>query len=335
MSLLSERAEMKRREFLAFLGCTAAWPVLARAQQGGKMRRIGALIGYAQDDPLTIARVAAFVEGLEQLGWTRGRNVEIDFRYAGGDIDQARIGAKDLVALKPEVILANTTPAAVELSRQTRTIPIVFVIVSDPVGSGLVESLSKPGRNITGFINVEASMGGKWVELLKDALPSLSRVTMIFNPETAPYAEYYQQSFRAAAGALSLEARVVPVRSSEDIEREIQTLGRTPGSALIGIPDSFLLVHRKNIIDLTLRFRIPTVFGFPDSGGLLQYAPDPLDLFRRSSSYIDRILRGALPQDLPVQVPTKFEFLVNLKVARALGLAIPPTLLATADRVIE
>jgi putative ABC transport system substrate-binding protein len=331
---------VRRREFITLLGGAAATatglrPASVSAQQGGRTRRVAVLIGYSESDSLTRARVDALVRGLEASGWTEGRNIRLDFRYSGGSVERARSHVEELLDLKPDAILANTTPVTVEFSRRTKSIPIVFAVVSDPVGSGLVASLARPGGNVTGFINVEGAMGGKWVELLKDLSPGLSRVAMMFNPDTAPYAEYYQDAFRVAAAAFSVEATIAPVRSRSEIEETVTRLAASPGAGLIAIPDSFLLVNRAAIVDATLRHRLPVVFGFAESGGLLEYATDTEDLFRRAASDLDRILRGASPSDLPVQMPTKFSLVVNLKAARTIGLTVPPMLLARADEVIE
>ena len=256
-----------------------------------------------------------------------------------GDVEQMRTFAKELVALQPDVILANTTPVTLALHRATRTIPIVFAIVSDPVSEGLVASLSRPGGNITGFINMEASMGGKWLELLKEIAPGVKRAAIMFNPDTAPgRGSYFLGSFEAAAQSLAVEPIMAAVRSDADIERVITDLAREPGGGLVASSDGFILVHRASLVSLTARHKVPAIYGSqvsPKAGGLLAYGADNLDIFRRAAPYVDRILRGAKPADMPVQVPTKFELVINLKTASALGLEVPPTLLARADEVIE
>jgi putative ABC transport system substrate-binding protein len=330
---------MRRREFITLLGGAAGWPLAARAQPPERMRRIGILMGYADSDPAARSFIAAFVRGLGELGWTDGRNVRIDYRWAVGDVEQMRTFAKELVALQPDVILANTTPVTSALHRATRTIPIVFAIVSDPVSEGLVASLSRPGGNITGFINMEASMGGKWLELLKEIAPGVKRAAIMFNPDTAPgRGSYFSGSFEAAAQSLAVEPIMAAVRSDADIERVITDLGREPGGGLVASSDGFILVHRASLVSLTARHKVPAIYGSQASskaGGLLSYGADNLDIFRRAAPYVDRILRGAKPADMPVQVPTKFELVINLKTAKALGIEIPPTLLARADEVIE
>ena len=331
---------MNRRKFITLLGGTsAAWPLAARAQQPERVRRIGVLMGYADSDPAARSFIAAFVRGLEESGWTDGRNVRIEYRWAVGDVEQMRTFAKELVALQPDVILANTTPVTLALHRATRTIPIVFAIVSDPVSEGLVASLSRPGGNITGFINMEASMGGKWLELLKEIAPGVKRAAIMFNPDTAPgRGSYFLGSFEAAAQSLAVEPIMAAVRSDADIERVITDLTREPGGGLVASSDGFILVHRASLVSLTARHKVPAIYGSqvsPKAGGLLAYGADNLDIFRRAAPYVDRILRGAKPADMPVQVPTKFELVINLKTASALGLTVPPQLLARADEVIE
>ena len=329
---------MKRREFMTLLGGAAAWPVSARAQQLERMRRIGVLMGYAENDPEAQTRLAAFKQALLALGWGEGRNLRIDLRWTAGDIDRASTFAKELVAVHPEVILANTTPVTAALQRETKTIPIVFAIVSDPVGAGFVESLPRPGGNITGFINLEPTIGGKWLEVLKEIAPRVTRVAVMFNPQTAPYAEFYLQSLEAAATKLGVNPFTSHVRREADIEEVISELGREPDSGLIAMTDGFMTVHRKAIVELTMRHKVPLMCFFsnvPREGGLISYGIDITDIFRRTASYIDRILRGTKPAELPVQLPTKFELVINLKTAKALGLTVPPSLLARADEIIE
>jgi putative ABC transport system substrate-binding protein len=331
---------MNRREMMVVVLSLAvsASPLATRAQQAGPTRRIAVLMGYAESDQEAQLRLATFKNALPALGWIEGRNLRIDIRWTAGDIKRAAALARELVKLKPDVVLTNTTPATLAVQRETRTIPIVFTIVSDPVGSGLIESLSRPGGNVTGFINLESSLGGKWVEMLKEIAPHVSRVAVMFNPETTPYVEYYFRPLNIAAQKLGVATVKTIVRSPLDISEALTALGRQPGSGLIAMSDSFLFVHRKLLIDLTARDRIPAVYwvgNIPVEGGLLAYGVDYHDIFRRSATYVDRILRGANPGDLPVEQPRKFELAVNAKTAKALGLTIPTSLLLRADRVIE
>jgi len=330
---------MKRREFiLALGGAAAAWPLGAGAQQAERVRRIGVLMGYAENDPEAQSRIAAFKQELAALGWTEGRNLRIDIRWAAGDVKRAQAFAKELLALQPEVILSNTTPVTAALHRETRTVPLVFVVVSDPVGSGFVVGLARPGGNVTGFINLEASLVEKWLQLLKEIAPRVMRVAVMFNPQTAPYAEYYLRPLEAAAPKVGVKSFTAPVQSEADIAEVIERLGGEPDSGLIAMTDSFMTVHRKLVIDLTTRYKVPSMYfvsNVPSEGGLISYGVDLTDLFRRAAPYVDRILKGEKPADLPVQVPTKFELMVNLKTAKALGLDVPPSILLRADEVIE
>jgi putative tryptophan/tyrosine transport system substrate-binding protein len=328
---------MRRREFIAGLGSAVAWPVVARAQQPERVRRVGVLMGYAEADPEGQARFQVFRQGLVDLGWVDGRNLRLDVRWAFANM---RMFAKELVDLQPDVILAHTAPAITALQPETRTIPIVFVALADPVGAGFVESLSRPGGNITGFANLEGTMAGKWLQLLTEIAPAVKRVAVMFNPDMAPdRGSLFLPSFEAAARSLKLEPIVTPVHSDAEIETVINSLGREPGGGFVVVPDGgFTVVHRAPIILLAARNNVPAVYngaGYVRDGGLLSYGPDRVDIFRRSASYVDSILRGAKPADLPVQLPTKFEFVINLKTAKALGLTIPETLLATADEVIQ
>jgi putative tryptophan/tyrosine transport system substrate-binding protein len=334
---------MRRRDFIKLLGGTAAtsaWPLPALAQQQtDRVRRIGVLMGYAESDSEARRFADAFVQELQSLGWIEGRNLRLDFRWAVGDIERMRALAKELVELQPEVIVANTTPVTGALQRATRTIPIVFAIVSDPVGAGYVESLARPGGNITGFINVEASMGGKWLELLKEASPGVKRVGILFNPATAPGGgSYFLPAFDTAARSLGVAPLRAPVHNGEDIERAITGLASEPGGGLIAMADGFLLVHRATVIALAARHKLPLVAwtrAWVNDGALFSYGHDNIDSFRRVAPYVDRILRGAKPGELPVQVPTKFELTINLKTAAALGLSLPPSFHLRADEVIE
>ena len=329
---------MKRREFITVLGGAAAWPLAARAQQGERMRRIGVLMSLAETDPEAQARVAAFRKGLQTLGWAEGRNVHIDIRWAASDAALMQRFAKELIALQPDLILSHNTPTTASLLQQTRTIPIVFVIVSDPVGSGFVASFPRPGGNITGFTNIEPTMAGKWLELLKEIAPSVARVALLFNPATAPYAEYYLGPLKAAAASLAVAAIAEPVRDAPELESVVAAHAREPNSGLLVMPDSFMNVHSADIVSLAARHRLPAVYPFhffARGGGLLSYGNDLFDSFRRAAGYVDRILKGEKPADLPVQAPVKFNLVINLKTARTLGLDVPPSLLATADEVIE
>ena len=330
---------MKRREVITLLGSAVAWPRAARAQQPSGMRRIGVLMGYAESDPEAQAWVAAFREGLHKLGWVEGRNIRIDTRWAIAREAEARQRfAKDLIALQPDLILSNNTPITAALLQQTRTIPIVFVSVSDPIGSGFVASFPRPGGNVTGFTNIEPTMAGKWLEMLKEIAPHVNRVAFLFNPATAPYAEYYLTPFKAAAATFAMEAIAAPVRDTSELESAIAAQARTPNGGLVVITDSFLNTNRVEIISLAARYRLPVVYPyrfFAELGGLLSYGNDFLDNFRRAATYADRILKGAKPSELPVQAPVKFELVINLKTAKALGLDVPVQLLQRADEVIE
>jgi putative ABC transport system substrate-binding protein len=331
---------MRRREFITLLGgATAAWPLAARAQQPGRMPRIGVLTGFGENDPEGMAQFSGFIQGFEELGWTDGRNVQMEVRWPGANVDRIRMFANELVGIQPDVILAQTTPVVAALKRETRTIPIVFVTVADPVGQGFVESLSRPGGNVTGFIFTEGSLGGKWLELLTEIAPSVKRAAIMFNPDTAPGGGlYFLSSFEAAARSLKVDPITAPVHSDAEIETAISSLGREPGGGLVVIADIFLLVHRAPIILGAARNNLPTVYqvrAFARDGGLLSYGPDAVDIFRRSALYVDRILRGAKPANLPVQLPIKFEMTLNLKTAKSLGLTIPPSLQLRADEVIE
>jgi putative ABC transport system substrate-binding protein len=328
---------MRRREFITVLGGAAAWPIAARGQQGDRVRRIGVLMFGDENDPVPKTYVSAFTQALSDLGWTDGRNARMDLRWASGDINRIRTLAQESVGLQPDIILTNGTPATVAVQRETRTIPIVFVNVSDPVASGLVARLDRPSGNITGFATFEASLGGKWLELLSEIAPGLKRAAIMFNPDVAPVSTF-MPSFETAARPLKVEPIVTPVRSDVDIETAINALGREPGGGLVAVADTFTVVHRVPIIAAAARTNVPAVYWasyFARDGGLLSYGPDPVDNFRRAASYVDRILRGEKPGDLPVQFPTKFEMVVNLKAAKALGLTVPPSIRLRADEVIE
>jgi putative tryptophan/tyrosine transport system substrate-binding protein len=327
---------MRRREFITLLGSTAvAWPTLARAQQPERMRRIGVLMPFDENDPVFNPRLSAFTQALADLGWTDGRNVRMDL--PGNDINRIRALAKELVSLQPDIILTAGTPATAAVQRETRTIPIVFANVNDPVASGLVARLDRPNGNITGFALYEPSLGGKWLELLLAIAPGLKRAAMMFNPDAAPVSAH-MSSLEMAARSLKIAPIAAHVHDDVEIETAIIALGREPGGGLVVMPDSFLVVHRAPLIMAAARNNVPAVYYssiYARDGGLLSYGTGQVDIWRRAASYVDRILRGEKPGDLPVQFPTKFEMAINLKTARALGLTIPPNLLALADEVIE
>jgi ABC-type uncharacterized transport system substrate-binding protein len=330
--------QIKRREFITLLGGAAvAWPVVARAQQPDGMRRIGVLIGFAEDDPEAKARLAAFRQGLEKRGWSEGRNVRIDYRHAPAGA-QAQALAKELVAPQPDVIFAHSTPLTAALQRESRTIPIVFAVVADPLGSGFVASLPQPGGNITGVMQYEASVTGKWLAMLREIAPSLVRAAFVANPKTATYYDFYLRAGEALASSLGIEPVLSLVENAADIERAIESFARVPNGGLVLIPDISTAVHRNLIIALAARHRLPAVYwdrSLVAAGGLMSYGNDLVDVFRQAASYVDRILRGDKPADLPVQAATKFETVVNLKTAKALGLTVPPGLLVAADELIE
>jgi putative ABC transport system substrate-binding protein len=331
---------MRRRAFIRLLGgAAAAWPIVARAQQSGGMKRIGVLMSYAESDREGQAWFAAFREGLQKLGWTEVRNIRIDTRWTTpGDAESMQRFAKELVALQPDFILSQNTPTTVALLEQTRTIPIIFANVADPVGSGFVASFPRPGGNVTGFTSLEPTVAGKWLELLKEIAPRVNRVALLFNPATAPHFEYWLNPFKAAAASFGVEPIVAPVRDMSELESVVAAQARAPNGGLIVMPDSFTNVHRAEIISLAARYRLPAVYGyrfFADLGGLLSYGNDPPDNFRRAATYADRILKGAKPGELAVQAPVKFELVINLKTAKALGLDVPLHLQQSADEVIE
>jgi putative tryptophan/tyrosine transport system substrate-binding protein len=330
---------MRRRDFIAGLGGAATWSLAARAQQSDRIRRIGVLMGQEENDPDAKARLSGFTQGLGKLGWTDGLNLRMDIRWAAADVDRMRIVAKELVDLQPEVILANTTPVTAALQRETQTIPIVFAGVTDPVGDGFVAGLPRPGGNITGFLDEEAGMAGKSLQLLTEIVPGVKRAAIMFNPDTAPGGgSYFLPAFEAAAQLLKVAPIVAPVHSDAEIETAITSLARESGGCLVIQPDTFIIVHRASVLLLTARNNVPALYPrsvYVRDGGLLSYGPDIVDIFRRAALYVDRILRGAKPAELPVQLPVKFGMAINLKTAKALGLTIPETLLATADEVIQ
>jgi putative ABC transport system substrate-binding protein len=330
---------MKRREFIPLIGGAAAWPLAGRAQQSDRMRRIGVLMSGDENDPGAKSGVAAFTQALAGLGWIDGRNVRMDLRWAGGDTNRMRALAQELVGLQPDIIVTNgATPATVAVQRETRTIPIVFANLGDPVATGLVVRLNQPGGNITGFASLEATLGGKWLELLSEIAPGLKRAAIMFNPDFAATASVYLPSLETAARSLKIEAITAPVHDDAEIEKAIIALGREPGGGLVAIRDSFMATHHASIISAAARNKVPAVYGasrLVRDGGLLSYGVDQVDIFRRAASYVDRILRGEKPGDLPVQLPTKFEMVVNLKTAKALGITVPPSIMLRADEVIE
>jgi ABC-type uncharacterized transport system substrate-binding protein len=331
---------MKRREFISLIGGAAAtWPLAARAQESGRMRRVGVLLAFFDYDPESQARIAAFQHELENLGWTEGRNIQIEYRWASGDAERFRALAAELVATRPDVVVAHATASAEALARETRTIPIIFAMVSDPVGSGLAASLSEPGKNATGFTNFETSMGAKWVEFLKELSPRLARVGLLFNPETAPRrGSIYLPSVEAAARSFGIDSIRATVSNAAQIEDAIAMLSRRPDSGLIVMPDVFMTNHRELITALAIRHVLPAIYPFryfAEGGGLISYGIDVSDIFRRAAGYVDRVLRGATPSNLPVQHPDKFELVINLKTATALRLDVPRILLAGANEVIE
>jgi putative tryptophan/tyrosine transport system substrate-binding protein len=327
---------IRRREFIAGLSGAAVWPVAARAELPDRMRRVGCLYTFAENDPIVQARVAVFREGLAQLGWTE-RNVRIEERFAEGDADQMQAYAAELVGSAPDVIVASSTPVLAALKQATRTIPIVFSIVSDPAGQSFVASLGRPGGNITGFSFIDFPMLGKWLEMLKEIAPGVKRTTLVFNQQTAPYYPAFLRDFKSAPATLAAELSAAPVRDEAEIEAAVLAFAREPGGGLIVAPDPFMTAHRAMVIALAERHRLPALFGvrhFVREGGLISYGPDTLDIVRRSASYVDRVLRGERPGELPVQAPTKYELVINLKTAKALGLAVPVTLRVRADQVI-
>jgi putative ABC transport system substrate-binding protein len=330
---------MRRREFMAGLGSAAAWPVAAHAQQPARVRRVGVLMGWDENDPEAKGWLSKFTQGLFELGWTDGRNMRMDVRWERDVGDRMQMLAKELVHLQPDVILANSTPVAAALQRETRTIPIVFVTISDPVGSDFVASLPRPGGNMTGFLNQDPSMGGKWLQLLTEIAPGVKRVALMFNPETAGYAaSIYQAPFEAAARLLKVEPITAHVRSDAEIEKVITSLGREPGGGLVIAPHPNGGAYRALIISLAARNNVPAIYHatyWVRDGGLVGYGADRPDMYGRVAFYVDRILRGEKPADLPVQLPVKFEMAVNAKTAKALGLTVPQSILLLADEVIE
>jgi putative tryptophan/tyrosine transport system substrate-binding protein len=327
---------MRRRDLIIIGGAAIGWPLYARAQQPSQIRRIGVLFGASEAD--SERSLQAFLQGLQDLGWKPGTNLHVDIRYGDGNRERMAAVAKELVAAQPEVLEVETTPGTAEVLKETHTVPIVFTSVSDPVGAGFVQSLSHPGRNATGFINIESSIGSKWLQLLKEVMPQVTRATVLFNAAAAPQADYYRRAIEAAAPALAIATRMALVSDMSAMEKEIVAIAHDRRAGLIIGPDAFTFLHRFEIAALANGSNVPAVYPltpYTIAGGLLSYGSDLPDLHRRAAAYVDRILKGAKPADLPVQLPTKFELAVNLKTAKALGLTIPPSLLATADQVIE
>jgi len=326
-----------RREFVTLLASTAAWPFAARAQHSERMRRIGVLMGLVANDPEAQSRVAAFENGLRELGWVKGRNLSIEYRWAG-DGNGLRDHAAELLAMEPDLILANTTPVTAALQKQSRTVPIVFTQVSDPVDQGFVSNLAHPGGNLTGFTSFEFSIGTKWLEALKQTAPHVTRILLMFNPQSAPFADLFLGPVEAAAPDLSVAPIRAAVRDTADVDRVFDALAGEPNAGLMVLPDISMTNYREAIVALAARHRVPAIYPFryfAVSGGLMSYGTDLGEVSWRAATYVDRILKGEKPGDLPVQAPTKYELVINLKTAKALGLAVPPTLLALADEVIE
>jgi putative ABC transport system substrate-binding protein len=331
---------MRRREFITLLGGTAAstaWPLSSWAQQSGQIRRIGVLMGYAENDPAVQSYLAAFRGALAKLGWTDG-NLRIELRWGAADPDRIKTFAKELVDLRPDAILGTTTIVISALARETQTIPIVFAIVLDPISSGFVASLARPGGNITGFTSLDTALGGKWIGLLKEIAPHTVRAALLFNPTTAPQVQMYMPSIQAAATSFAIEVSAAPVHAKDEIEGVIAAQARNPGGGLIAMPDIFTRRNRDLIIASAARYGLPAIYysrSFVESGGLIAYSDDFAEELRQAAGYIDRILRGSRVGELPIQQPTKFELAINLKAARSLGLTVPLTLQAAADEVIE
>jgi putative ABC transport system substrate-binding protein len=330
---------VNRRTVITLLGgAAAAWPLVIRAEPADRMRRVGVLMGVAEDDPEGQARVAAFRQGLSDLSWADGRNVHIDYRWAAGDADRIRAYAAELVALAPDVLVGNGTSPLRALRDATHSIPIVFILVNDPVGQGFITNLARPGGNITGFSFLEYSMIGKSLELLRQLAPNVHRLAIMFNPTTAPHYNVFLRSLENVPPPSPLEIKAAPVGNQAEIEQAVAKLAQEPGAGLLVPPDTYTVVHRGLIISSAAQHRLPAIFTyrqFAREGALITYGPETTDIFQRAASYVDRILKGANPGDLPAQAPTKFELAINVRTARALGLEVPPTLLALADEVVE
>jgi putative tryptophan/tyrosine transport system substrate-binding protein len=330
---------MKRRDFVALIGAAAAWPLAARAQQDNAPRRLGVLMPSLPDDQEVKKELAAFIKQMQSLGWAEGGNLRIDYRWSGGDSQKTQAYAKELVDARPDILFTRSTPATAALLKNTRSIPIVFAVVSDPVGEGFVASVARPGGNATGFTNAEASLTGKWLGLLKEVTPKMARVGYLFDPKVAPGGgSYYTSLINTAAAASAVVPVAMPVHGDDDIERAVGDFAHTPDGGLVVLPDATTNLHRAQIIALVGRYRLPAIYAFGNlasEGGLMSYGVDVAELFRLAANYVDRILKGAKPADLPVQLPEKFEFVLNLKTAKALGIQIPSGVQAIADEVIE
>ena len=328
--------DLRRRQFITLLGGAAAWPLAARAQ-AKKVRRIGVLMGLVAGDPEAQSRLVAFENGLRELGWFNGRNLSIEYRWAG-DGNVLRDHAAELLAIAPDLILTNSTPVTVALRERSEAVPIVFTQVVDPVGQGLVPNLAHPGGNVTGFTSFEFSIGTKWLEALKQTAVRVTRVALVFNPQSAPYADLFLRPVEAAAPSFSVAPIAAAVRDPADVDRVFDALAREPNGGLIVFPDISMTNYREAIISLAARHRLPAIYPFrffADSGGLMSYGTDVAEVFRRAATYVDRVLKGTTPGELPIQAPTKYELIINLKTAKALGIDVPPSLLARADEVIE
>jgi putative ABC transport system substrate-binding protein len=330
---------MIRRDFITLLGgAAAAWPLAARAQQPTRIRRIGVLVGSAANDSAATSLTATFEKALQGLGWLSGRDIEIRYWWSAGDTDLTRVHAKELIQTQPDIILAVTNTAMAALHREASAVPIVFVMVSDPVGMDYVDSFARPGRNVTGFTPFDPLLGSKWLSLLKEIAPSVERVGVLFNPEPGNNSQSFVGPIEAAAPLSQIKSIVKPLRDVKEIEQIVTALSSTLGSGLIFLPDAFTSAHREAIVALVAKHRVPAIYpfrSFSAAGGLMSYGINAIQLFRQSASYVDRVLRGTRPGELPVQAPTKFEFVINLKTAKALGLTVPDKLLALADEVIE
>jgi putative tryptophan/tyrosine transport system substrate-binding protein len=332
---------MRRRDFISLLAggvAATASPITLHAQQAAHMRRVGMLSSYAERDPQVRRWTDAFVSRLQQLGWTAGKNLQIDYRWSSGDLTVMQAYAKELIALQPDAIVASNTPPTAALLRETRTIPIVFVTATDPIGSGFVRTIARPRGNATGFFALDSAMGGKWLEILKQIAPSVTRVALIFDPDTAPYSHYFSDPFEAAAKAASVEPVLASVHDLSELNAAVASVAKGANGGLVAMPDTFTTRYRDQIIALAAANKLPAIypFGFmAESGGLLSYGADETEGYRNAAIYVDRILRGQKPSDLPVQLPTKLEMIINLQTAKALGLTIPQTLLVTADEVIQ
>jgi putative ABC transport system substrate-binding protein len=328
---------MRRREFIALLGSATAWSLSAHAQQN-HVRRVSVLLGITENDPEAKSRVKAFQQGLRDLGWSEPRNIQVDYRFAASDLDLIKKYVAEMVSSAPDVIVGNSTPVVAVLRQATSSIPIVFAGLNDPVGQGFISSLAHPGGNITGFTTIDFPMIGKWLDMLRDVIPDMSRVALMFNPETAPYYDVYLRSFERESGSNAIKVMATPVSGAAQIETTIANLSQNSGSALIAASDPFILVQRDAIIRLAAKHRVPAIYylrQFVSEGGLMSYGPDTADIWRRAPSYVDRILKGEKPAELPAQAPVKFELVVNLKTAKSLGLNIPEHFLQLADEVIE